>query len=72
VVIGLPNGEKIWREIHGSGNYLTVHPKTIHAGLGRMDRADVSITWPDGTEQMLKNLDANETHVIEMSRRKKK
>jgi len=72
VVIGLPNGEKIWREIHGSGNYLTVHPKTIHAGLGRMDRADVSITWPDGTKQMLKNLDANQTHSIEMSRRNKK
>ena len=72
VLIGLPNGEKIWREIHGSGNYLTVHPKTIHAGLGRMDRADVSITWPDGTKHLLKNLDANKTHVIEMGDERKR
>ena len=67
VFIGLPNGEKIWREIHGSGNYLTVHPKTVHAGLGRMDRADVYIIWPDGSQQSFKNLDANMTHNIEMS-----
>ncbi len=67
VVISLRNGEKIWREVHGSGNYLTVHSRIIHAGLGKMDKADVSITWPDGTRQDLDNLAANTTHSIEMT-----
>ncbi len=67
VIISLPNGEKIWREIHGSGAYLTVHPKTVHVGLGDLDRADVEITWPNGERQNIKNLAANTTHLIEMS-----
>jgi hypothetical protein len=34
IIITLPDGTKIWREIHGSGAYLTVQSKTVHAGLG--------------------------------------
>ena len=67
VIFTLPDGHKIWREIHGSGAYLTVQPKTVHAGLGRLDRTDVEITWPGGKRQSIKNLEANKTHVIEMS-----
>ncbi len=67
VIIRLPNGEKIWREIHGSEAYLTVHPKTIHTGLGGLDRVDVYITWPGGRQTSRKNLEADTTHVIEMS-----
>jgi hypothetical protein len=66
VIITMPDGNKIWREIHGSGAYLTVQSKTIHAGLGRLDRADVEITWPGGKRQSIKNLSANETHLIKM------
>ena len=67
VIITLSDGVKIWREIHGSGAYLTVHPKTIHAGLGKLERADVHITWPGGKQQNVRGLEANTTHTIEMS-----
>jgi len=67
VIITLPNGRKIWREIHGSEAYMTVHQRVIHAGLGAMDRADVQIIWPGGKRQSLKNLEANTTHTIVMS-----
>lgn len=67
VIITLPDGRKIWREIHGSEGYMTVHDRVIHAGLGSMDRADVHITWPDGRQQVLKNLPANTTHLVTMS-----
>jgi len=67
VILTLPDGNKIWREIHGSGGYLTVQSKTIHAGLGKFDRVDAEITWPGGKHLSVKNLKANETHNIEMS-----
>lgn len=66
VIITLPDGNRIWREIHGSGAYLTVQSKTIHAGLGKLDRADVEITWPGGKRQSINNLKANITHTIKM------
>lgn len=66
VLFTLPDGSTIWREVHGSGAYLTVQSKTIHAGLGKMDRVDVEVTWPGGRTQVVKNLEANQTHTIEM------
>jgi hypothetical protein len=67
VLIKLPDGNQVWREVHGSGAYLTVHDKTVHAGLGRMDRADVEITWPGGIQQTFSNLAANKVHTIKMA-----
>ena len=67
IVVSLPNGNKVWREIHGSGAYLTVQSKVVHIGLGQLDRADVMIVWPNGDRQMIKNLSANVTHTINMS-----
>jgi len=67
VIITLPDGRKIWREIHGSEGYMTVHGRVIHAGLGAMDRADVLITWPNGMRRKIENLKANTTHTILMT-----
>ena len=67
VVVRLPNGNSIWREIHGSGAYLTVQSKVVHVGLGELDRADIEIAWPGGKKQVVKNLDANQTHTIKLS-----
>jgi hypothetical protein len=66
VIITLPDGQKIWREIHGSEAYMTAQPKMVHAGLGKLDRADVLIVWPGGKQQKIENIKANQTHVIKM------
>ena len=67
VIITRPDGQKIWREIHGSEAYMTAQPKMVHAGLGKLDRADVVIVWPGGKQQVIKNIEANQIHVIKMS-----
>jgi hypothetical protein len=67
VIVSLPNGRRIWREIHGSGAYLTVQSKVVHVGLGNLDRADVEITWPNGKQQVFKNLAANQKYEFSLS-----
>jgi len=42
-----------------------VHPKEIHAGLGRAETVDVEIIWPGGESQRIKGLAANKRHRIQ-------
>ena len=58
-------GLRVWREIHGSEGYLSVHPRTQHLGLGDAESVDLEIRWPNGETQVVKGLDANRLHVIE-------
>lgn len=67
VIITLPDGHKIWREIHGSEAYMTAQPKMVHAGLGALDRADVLVVWPGGKQQSIENVKANQILSIKMS-----
>lgn len=67
MIITTPDGNRVWREIHGSGAFLTVQSKTIHAGLGKNDRADIEIVWPGGRQQHIKNLQANMTHTVKLT-----
>lgn len=48
IVITLENGKKLWREIHGSVAYMTVHPKQQNFGLGEFEKAKMEIRWPNG------------------------
>jgi hypothetical protein len=41
-----------------------MNPKQQHFGLGRSPSADVQITWPNGEQQELENLAANQTHTV--------
>jgi hypothetical protein len=67
VVIRLPDGQRIWREIRGSEAYLTVHERTVHAGLGSHATVDVEVTWPGGQRQQAQGLAANTSHTIVMA-----
>jgi len=51
IVITLDNGETLWREVHGSVAYMTVHPKQQNFGLGRFTKANMQIRWPNGELQ---------------------
>ena len=57
-------GKKEWREVQGGTGYLSQHPKVQHVGLGSAKSADVTITWPNGDVQTVKNLAADQIHVI--------
>lgn len=56
--------KSIWREVHSTTGYLSVHPKIQHFGLGKASRVDVTIQWPDGTKQEFKALDVNGEYLI--------
>lgn len=50
----LVSGEKlrnIWREVHSTSGYLTVHPKEQHFGVGQEKALAVEVRWPDGQVQ---------------------
>jgi hypothetical protein len=48
LVVKTPDGETLWREVHGTIGYLSVHPKEQHFGLGKTGKAGLEITWPGG------------------------
>ena len=64
VVFELPDGTMIRREIHGSTGYMSVHPKTVHAGIGNATSVDVQIVWPNGQTQSLDGLVADQVHRL--------
>ena len=47
----------------GSG-YISQHTKTLHFGLGDNAVAVVRITWPSGSTQEFRNLEAGFVHVV--------
>ncbi|GAA6134561.1 hypothetical protein NBRC116188_13500 [Oceaniserpentilla sp. 4NH20-0058] len=59
LVITLENGKKLWREIHGSVAYMTVHPKQQNFGLGNSKRIKLEIRWPNGESEIHKIDDVN-------------
>ncbi|WP_228710826.1 CRTAC1 family protein [Saccharobesus litoralis] len=58
------NNDKIWREVHGSIGYMSVHPKTQHFGLGKAKQASLRIIWPNGQVQTQQHIKANQIVTI--------
>ena len=61
------DGNFIWREVHGTTGYMSVHPKMQHFGLGDSKVKQLKIIWPNGEVQILKTLDVDSEYVIEQS-----
>lgn len=61
LLVTLPNGKIVWREIRSTDGYMSVHPKTQHFGLGRASKVDVKIIWPNGKEQQINDVAANQS-----------
>ncbi|MGD8375023.1 MAG: CRTAC1 family protein, partial [Acidobacteriota bacterium] len=57
-------GGRVWREVHGGTGYLSMDPREQHFGLGSSTRADLWIRWPDGEEEILRDLPADSSQVI--------
>lgn len=58
------DGKTVWREVSGGIGYQSLHPKEQHVGLGKATAAEVTIRWPNGDQQVLKNLSAGKLHTI--------
>ena len=53
-----------WRQVSSTIGYLSVHPKTQHVGLGADRRADVTVRWPNGAEEVFRGLAADRLHLL--------
>lgn len=62
LILKLPDGRKLWREVHSTDGYLSVHPKTLHFGLGKATTADLEIVWPNGDRDRHLELKSNTIH----------
>ena len=61
------SGPLIWKaQVSPSASYLSTEDPRVHLGLGPVQRLDtVTIRWPSGTEQVLRDIDADQIHRIE-------
>ena len=59
IVLTLPDGTTIWRQVSSTTGYMSVHPKTIHAGVGRAATVDARVHWPNGSVTNLRGLQSN-------------
>src|SRR4051812_10431811 len=67
ILVDTPHLKNLWREVFSTIGYLTSPPKEQHLGLGTDTRADVTVIWPNGDRQTLKNLAADHTYRINQS-----
>jgi hypothetical protein len=64
IVVSTANHRNLWREVHSTTGYLSVHPPVQHLGLGRDTEASVTVIWPDGSKELFEALSADRSHTI--------
>lgn len=64
IVVSTIRHKNLWREVHSTTGYLSVHPPVQHLGLGRDDEATVTVTWPDGSKDVFEDLAGDRVHTI--------
>ena len=64
MILTTDDGQQVWREVHGTIGYLSVHPREQHFGLGAAERARLTIIWPNGERQEIGALDANQRWIV--------
>jgi len=64
IIVSTEGGLQVWREIHSSSGYLTMHPKQQHFGLGIYKKVTVTVEWPNGDEMNFKNVSVNTSYTI--------
>ena len=57
-------GGRALRLVASGGSYLSSHDRRVHAGVGDAKSVDVEITWPGGTQQVVRGLETNRLHHI--------
>jgi enediyne biosynthesis protein E4 len=60
------DGKKQTQHYYTTKGYLSSHEQYVHFGIGKNTSAKVVIMWPNGTQQIIEKMNANETHVIKI------
>lgn len=64
IIVTTKTGMQLWREIHGGGGYLSLYPKQQHFGLGKQEKADIKIEWPNGESSTFNDVAVNKSYFI--------
>ncbi|WP_459210530.1 CRTAC1 family protein [Aquimarina rhabdastrellae] len=64
IIVSSKHHKNLWREIHSTTGYLSVHPKIQHFGIGSDTTAKLTVKWSNGEVFTFKNLNANESYHI--------
>ncbi|NCG18566.1 MAG: hypothetical protein GWP91_06100, partial [Rhodobacterales bacterium] len=58
-------GNPLRRDLHANSTFLASGPPEVHVGLGENVLADVEITWPEGTVQLLVDQPVNQHLTVQ-------
>ena len=64
LILNSENHKNMWREIHSTTGYLSVHPKIQHFGLGTDMKVDITVKWSNGEVFTLKSIDTKHSYQI--------
>jgi hypothetical protein len=64
ILVTADGGLRVHREINGGGGYMSMNPKQQHFGLGTAKSARVDIIWPNGEQQTLDSVRANQSYSV--------
>jgi hypothetical protein len=55
---------RMWREVHTTIGYLSVHPKSQHFGVGRNKNVNLTVIWPDQEREHFQDVATNKTYTL--------
>ncbi len=64
IIVTTKSGIQLWREVHSSVGYLSMHPKQQHFGLGKQKQANITIEWTNGDKSIFEDIGVNHSYVI--------
>jgi hypothetical protein len=64
LILNSTSHKNIWREIHSTTGYLSVHPKVQHFGLGTDTKASIEVNWSNGESYYLQDVKANQSYEV--------
>lgn len=65
VELTTPDGQRFWQEMIPARGYQSSVEPVLMFGLGTAPQVDLTITWPDGTGQDLRAVQANQTITLD-------
>jgi len=64
IILNSKSNKDLWREIHSTSGYLSVHPKEQHFGLGDDDTVTIKVLWSNGHKVELHGLPSKKQYRI--------
>lgn len=68
ILVDTAHHRGLWREIHSTTGYLSVHPPEQHLGLGRDERIDLTVIWSDGASERHEDLEVDRRITVVQGR----